>query len=684
MAIVRRHLVVAIALLAAGSTSASAQGPRGGVPRMQLPEVLERERDQPAEPMFRAGVTRVEVSALVTDANGKPVRGLIASDFELLENGAPQIIRSFTPFSYEPGLIVLPHPVLAPADAASPPATVPASNVYTSSSRVFALILDDLHIDPRRTRVARAAAHRLIEQLAPSDLLFVITTSSSYSTGFFSRDRTRALKMIDDLTGQRLPDRTIGGRRFPGHDVEALRLDHYQRLCGTIRDASLALRDVSGRRKTVVLISEGSSYGAGMSDVQVRMPTASGNGRVNAASGSSRLMNDALAAAGGGNVAIYPLNPAGLGTEEADLIQGFGQVDGGMLQEILTEARQAKEMARDLAVLTGGVSLVDSNDPLAGIDRAVDDASHHYVLTYDPETPATGADYRRIEVKVRRPGLRVLARRGYSAPAGRPVPPLKVPGSLSPQLRALLSGVMPDDGLAMQVQAVPLSRQGRATTVAVIVEVNGAMLTSHGGGAAIAVEQGLLTVDQSGKASNGTRRNFGITLSPTQWEVLGASGLRSVWAVELSPGVHQLRVAALDTETGRGGSVYLEVEIPRDAPAPGTLIASRFLSLMPTPFVDKSLNRWVAETPTATRVFPEGDLLTVTVPHRAGAETAAARLTDAHGRVVWSGEGVPVDGLPDAARFLVPLQQVGSALCDLVIDSSYGTTRTTLGIVSPR
>ena len=72
-------------------------------------------------------------------------------------------------------------------------------------------------------------------------------------------------------------------------------------------------------------------------------------------------------------------------------------------------------MARDLAALTGGVSLVDTNDPLAGIDRVVRDASSHYVLTYEPETPPKGTEYRHIEVKVHRPGVRVLARRGYRA-----------------------------------------------------------------------------------------------------------------------------------------------------------------------------------------------------------------------------------------------------------------------------
>src|SRR5690606_14972741 len=208
------------------------------------------------------------------------------------------------------------------------------------------------------------------------------------------------------------------------------------------------------------------------------------------------------------------------------------------------------------------------------------------------DTPAKGNEYRTIEVKVRRPGVRVLARRGYRAPGVRPPPAMKVPGSLPAQLRTLLAGVMPDDGLPMRVQAVPVSRAGKRTTVAVVVEVNGTLLGAQADGA-LRVEQGLLTVNGTGKADNGMRRTFDLTLTPVQQQVLAGTGLRSVWAVDLPSGTHQLRVASVDTTTGRGGSVYLDVHVSDDvAQAAGALVASRFLSMMPTAFADSRLARW--------------------------------------------------------------------------------------------
>jgi len=260
---------------------------------------------------------------------------------------------------------------------------------------------------------------------------------------------------------------------------------------------------------------------------------------------------------------------------------------------------------------------------------------------------------------------------------------MKIPGSLPPQLRTLLAGVMPDDGLPMRVQAVPVSRKGKTTTVAVVVEVNGTLLGGDGRAAAIQVEQGLLTVDDGGKAANGMRRSFDVALTPVQREVLAGTGLRSVWAVDLPKGVHQLRVASVDTATGRGGSVYLDVDVSDETALPtGALVASRFLSMMPTVYADERLAPWTTVMPTATRVFPEGDLLTVIVPHDTPT-LPTVRLTNAEGRVVWEGAGTPVTGAL-AVQFVVPLDGVGSAVGDLVIQSQRGTARTTIGIVSPQ
>ena len=94
---------------------------------------------------------------------------------------------------------------------------------------------------------------------------------------------------------------------------------------------------------------------------------------------------------------------------------------------MLTEATQSKEMLRDFAALTGGVSLVDSNDTLGGIDVAMRDASSHYVLSYEPVTPPKATEHRSIDVKVRRPGRAGAGAARLRRAVAKPIQPMKVP-----------------------------------------------------------------------------------------------------------------------------------------------------------------------------------------------------------------------------------------------------------------
>ena len=51
---------------------------------------------QQAKPMFRSGQNLILVDVTVKDKQGKPIEGLTAADFEVLENGKTQEIDTFT------------------------------------------------------------------------------------------------------------------------------------------------------------------------------------------------------------------------------------------------------------------------------------------------------------------------------------------------------------------------------------------------------------------------------------------------------------------------------------------------------------------------------------------------------------------------------------------------------------
>jgi hypothetical protein len=73
------------------------------------------------------------------------------------------------------------------------------------------------------------------------------------------------------------------------------------------------------------------------------------------------------------------------------------------------------EALRTLAENTDGVVTM-TNDFSAGLRRIADDVSAYYLLGYYSTNTKLDGAYRRIEVKVTRPGSRVKARRGYLGP----------------------------------------------------------------------------------------------------------------------------------------------------------------------------------------------------------------------------------------------------------------------------
>ena len=84
-----------------------------------------------------------------------------------------------------------------------------------------------------------------------------------------------------------------------------------------------------------------------------------------------------------------------------------------------------------IAIDTGGEFLMNRNDLRPALDIVATMSGNFYVLGYSPDKPMDGS-YRKIDVRVTRPGLTVRARRGYvatSTPATAAAPPSPAPGN---------------------------------------------------------------------------------------------------------------------------------------------------------------------------------------------------------------------------------------------------------------
>jgi VWFA-related protein len=353
------------ALLAAGALIC---GPGPGAAQQQdSRQSPPQPSNAPQQPIFRTGVDLVRLDAIVTDRRGQPVDDLRAEDFEIFENGARQQIASFSFVAAaggEPGEPLAPVRNDADVEAA-----------VAQGARLFLIFLDEYHVlRGRNTLVTREALASFVRGLGPADLVAVMYPFTSIRDLGFTRDKEAIAGEIMKFEGRAddfMPKRPMEAEHW--RDVRRIRNEV---VLTALAAAAMHMETYGAGRKTIVLASEGLNPG-GWRELGQFYTT----------------VRDVTAAANRTNTAIYPMDPTGL----------------------TFNSRGATDVLRVLAGETSGEALVNRNDVEKALQRVVRDASAYYLIGYQPATVVHDGKWREIEVKVRRPGVEVRARKGYAA-----------------------------------------------------------------------------------------------------------------------------------------------------------------------------------------------------------------------------------------------------------------------------
>jgi hypothetical protein len=218
---------------------------------------------------------------------------------------------------------------------------------------------------------------------------------------------------------------------------------------------------------------------------------------------------------------------------------------------------------------TGGRSIRFNNDIFDGMTRVTDESSTYYLLGYQPEKAPDG-EWRKLEVKVARPGLKVRTRRGYQATP----PPTLVASETQANLKAGKDAKAPKRPLDPAVMT-----SGAADALALRIAPY-VLETGPEGLARVLV---VLELDTSrlGLNRTGTRRSGAVDLTilgmsreqgktfpldervRIDLEEKAAGGWMNLSReLRLPPGVAQLRVLARDVSSGLAGTVTARLEIP--------------------------------------------------------------------------------------------------------------------------
>ena len=515
-------------------------------------------------PTFRGGVQMIDVDVVVTDRDGNPVRDLTREDFEIVEHGKSQTIRTFS-------LIDLPFE--EPAALAARRAREVERDVVTNTApegRTYVLLVDGgATVDLK----ARHVAERwLDEAVQPFDRVAVVHMHGTYKDAqTFTSSRRLILDSID---------RMIWGSGSPG--VQAP-LSREVEKWHAIRALSERLGTIPGRRKAIVWLGDPGTLWplAGYSSGKQAFddPIANGVGHILAA------WREAAQTAVHNNVAIYPVDPSGLGS---------GLIASATMREVAEE--------------TGGVAIVNTNNFSGGFRTIVQDAGTYYLLGYTPEPEQTDGDFHSISVRVRRDGVTVRARRGYYAPSpnARPPKPLpEPPNGVSLEARDALLKPVATQGLGVDVATTAFKGNGKDASIVITAHVRGKTL-DFDKGRRLAVSYQVFDVD--GKVASGFYKVFGFNLGDASKARATGTGLQFVERISLKPGRYELRLVA-EQPDGPIGSVVSTIvagKFEDDLELSGVSLASRRANEVLL-VGDRSLRNLLSDDATALRRFRASD-----------------------------------------------------------------------------
>ncbi|HEX6096976.1 MAG TPA: VWA domain-containing protein [Thermoanaerobaculia bacterium] len=387
--------------------------------------------------VLEVGLTSVDVVA--TDAQGNPVTGLKASDFEVYEDGKRQAITNFSAFDGSGSSAVILRDGETPQEVQEPPAP-----------RKFIFYIDDSSLTLENRRAIFPSVRKFLSTyVREGDQALLVTWNRALkvrvpwttdraaidgalvslegelsSASVLLAERQRAERLMSKLA----QESKEGGNLAPSWAevvgvargyAESRRIDVMQSTNALTRLLA-SLTGVDGKKVLVMATDDlptlvGADLFQHLDNIRASSALSTGSSFQAGARSSSIITDtsqydvsitiDTLArAANATGVTIYGINPKGLG----------GPAEGKAGLQMPTEAnldfaRNDQSLAgiKMLANRTGGVAMVGAPADMA-LERVGRDLSAYYSLGYR-STPGKSPE-RKIEVRATRPGVRVRSR----------------------------------------------------------------------------------------------------------------------------------------------------------------------------------------------------------------------------------------------------------------------------------
>ncbi len=487
---------------------------------------------------------------------GELVRGLKQSDFTVYENGKQQQISSFDFQSVDMATPLNEATVsgLATGTNSGNKAVVVARPEDLRNHRLIVMFFDLTSMQPEDIdRSVEAAREFLHHKMQPPDLVALVSLGDTLKVDQdFTADKDSLDREIGIYNGTQGQGFAQGANSNSNQVEDATSYtpdeSEYNDL-NTDREL-FALRAIS---KSLEKINEKKSllyFSGGISR----------DGIENQAS-----LRAAINAAVRANLAIYSVDTRGLqavgplGDASTGSLRGSGGFNGSALTNNMNQNFATQEVMATLSSDTGGKAFFDSNDFAPAFAQVQRDTSAYYAIGFHSANPARDGKYRKLSIKINRPGIKLEYRPGYYAPSD-----FRHSGKedRERELEDQLASDLPATDMAVYLDALYFRLDENRFYVPVSLIVPGSQIPFVKGG-----DKDKATLDIVGEVIDEVKRPIGraretVKLNLDQSQQARQKNIQYTTSFNLPPGKYHLKFVVRENQTGRMGSFEADIALP--------------------------------------------------------------------------------------------------------------------------
>jgi VWFA-related protein len=324
-------------------------------------------------------------------------------------------------------------------------------------------------------------------------------------------------------------------------------------------------------------------------------------------------LRSAINAAVRANLSIYSLDTRGLqavsplGDASTGSLRGTGAYNGGAIQNNFNANFASQETLTTLSVDTGGKAFLDNNDFSPAFAQIQRDTSAYYVIGFHSTDTARDGRFRKLTVKVNRPGVKLEYRPGYYAPAD-----FRHSGKedRERELEEELASDLPATDVALYLDAYYFRLDENRFYVPVSLIVPGSQIPFIKGG-----DKDKATLDVIGEVIDEAKRPIGhvretVKLNVNEDQQARQKNIQYSTSFNLPPGKYHLKFVVRENQNGRMGSFEADVSLPDMKKTPLKLSSILLASQrVPTKATNPLVHDGEQYVPNISHVFRQGQHL---------------------------------------------------------------------------